>query len=683
MKCKKIFLTAVVLVAVILGIGVGVSAAEVVESGSCGENVTYTLNNDGVLNICGSGAMNSYSFRSDNRPPWYSNKGQIKEVVVEQGVTGVGKYAFYVCTNLKKATIAGSVTYISTGAFNNCTSLVDVVLSTGLKSIGEQAFFHCTALKNIVIPDSVKNIYARAFENCTYLETVTLLNRNISLSGCFSDCDSLTDIYFAGSKTEWDLLGFSGDGIEIHFADKAVKYSGEYNNITWKLYDNGTLELSGTGSICDSENSVSPWNSYRSEITEININNGITDIGDSAFRSLDLLKKVNISESVVSIGERAFYECSSLTDIAIPESVTLIGGYAFYECSSLTDLTIPKSIISIGYNAFEGTGIYMNNNNWDNYALYVDGWLIRYRYQEKRGEYEIKDGCVGIAGGAFASLSNVTGVVFPKSVKYISECAFNNCRDLISITIPKSVVHFETKECFGFCDDLVSVKFENNLTEIGDSMFYYCQNLTDIYIPTSVTKMEKWAFGCCFNLKKIVIPYKVENIKERTFANCNNLETVIFCGKIKNIEKDAFSGSYRVRNVFFAGDEAQLDSVIIDSSNYDWLSSDTFSAFDPYNIMCYATEEDGKIVYEANIYSEANIPAVFMIAAYDNDGRMYGIDIQNVNYDDYDEGGAATVNGSFMPYSIGAEYCRVFFWYDLTGKPVYTSFPWPQIVNID
>ncbi|MBQ6862775.1 MAG: leucine-rich repeat domain-containing protein, partial [Clostridia bacterium] len=102
-------------------------AAEIVDSGTCGTNVTYTLDSDGLLTIAGTGEMENYDFW-DNYSPWYSNCSAIKTVSIENGVTSIGWSAFYNCDSLTSVTIPDSVTSIGGSAFRDCTSLTGILV---------------------------------------------------------------------------------------------------------------------------------------------------------------------------------------------------------------------------------------------------------------------------------------------------------------------------------------------------------------------------------------------------------------------------------------------------------------------------------------------------------------------------------------------------------------------------
>ena len=111
-------------------------AAEPVDSGTCGENLTWTLDSDGVLTISGMGSMRDYN--SDS--PWSSYGEHIKSVVVGYGVTGIGSAAFEGCSALSAVTIGSGVTSIGNYAFSNCSSLGTVTIPDSVTGIGNSAF---------------------------------------------------------------------------------------------------------------------------------------------------------------------------------------------------------------------------------------------------------------------------------------------------------------------------------------------------------------------------------------------------------------------------------------------------------------------------------------------------------------------------------------------------------------
>ena len=151
-------------------------------------------------------------------------------------------------------------------------------------------------------------------------------------------------------------------------------------NLTWTLYEDGTLTISGTGAMKSYRNDDSP-----------------------AVQKKDNVKKVVIEDGVTSIGESAFYSCKSLTSITIPDSVTSIENYAFDNCINLTSITIPKSVTSIRNDAFYGCNnltVYLENGSTlTSNALGVDESKIVSYWNEDNLTWKLyADGTLNISG---------------------------------------------------------------------------------------------------------------------------------------------------------------------------------------------------------------------------------------------------------------------------------------------
>ena len=135
--------------------------ASEVSFGNCGEGISWILDASGVLEISGSGSMSDYAYDSDS--PWKDNT-DIVEVVIENGVTNLGSYAFKGCSNLTSVTVSESVTTIGKYAFSGCRSLSRISIPANVTSIGDYAFYGCNELTSIEIPDRVTSIGSSAFE---------------------------------------------------------------------------------------------------------------------------------------------------------------------------------------------------------------------------------------------------------------------------------------------------------------------------------------------------------------------------------------------------------------------------------------------------------------------------------------------------------------------------------------
>ena len=324
-------------------------AADVVASGTCGaegngSNLTWTLDSEGVLTISGSGDMYNYG-SSDFSAPWDGSRSRVKSVVIADGVTSIGeyaffycesltsvtipdsvtsigKYAFFCCTSLTSVTIPDSVTSIGRFAFSNCTSLTSVTIPDSVTSIGEYAFYYCKSLTSMTIPDSVTSISSSTFASCTSLTSVTIPNSVTSIGEyAFYDCKSLTSVTIPGSVTSIGLYAFASctslTGIWV--AEGNSHYANDASGVLFNKDKTTLVQCPGA-------------------FAAYTIPDSVTSIGDNTFDHCTSLTSVTIPDSVTSIGEWAFYWCTSLTSVTIPDGVTSIGWRAFSNCTSLTDV---------------------------------------------------------------------------------------------------------------------------------------------------------------------------------------------------------------------------------------------------------------------------------------------------------------------------------------------------------
>ncbi len=197
----------------------GVEAAEIVDSGSCGADLTWQLDSDGKLTISGTGDMEDFIYDGTNdlgdvyiSSPWYSVRSSIKAVVITEGVTGIGAYAFYSCGNLTDVVIPESVTSIGNYAFSCCTSLTGVIIPESVASIKRGAFDNCRGLTNVTISEGVTSIGDAAFHYCSSLTSVTVPQSVTDIGdGAFQRCTSLKEIIFRGisppPSVQWYFIG--------------------------------------------------------------------------------------------------------------------------------------------------------------------------------------------------------------------------------------------------------------------------------------------------------------------------------------------------------------------------------------------------------------------------------------------------------------------------------------------
>ena len=218
------------------------------------------------------------------------------------------------------------------------------------------------------------------------------------------------------------------------------------SNLTWTL-ENDTLTIAGTDTMPNFPWNLAPWDSKRTSIKIIVIEDGVETIGYGAFSSCTDLTSVSISNSVTTIGSFAFQNCIGLTSVSIPNSITTIGNGAFSGCSSLTEFKV--EIGNPSYKTVEGIL----------FTIDLDT-LVQYP----------------------ASSGSSYGI--PNSVTTIGSYAFYKCRGLESVSIPNSVTTIGDN-AFNGCSGLTSVTIGNSVITIGNSAFLFCHNLTQIDVKAT------------------------------------------------------------------------------------------------------------------------------------------------------------------------------------------------------
>lgn len=199
---KKIKLIMTFCFAVVLSIALGVTAS------ACGENLQWELNAEGRLLIYGEGDMYNYgpapvlSPVRDNRgnfippgdgiddTPWEYYEDEITTIVIEEGVTSIGQYAFSNLHNLYDVKIPSTVKTIGSLAFFECNNLEEIKITEGVEKIYVGAFLSCDNLKTITIPQSILSIDEKAFDSCPGLEKIIYLSTEENWNNVFADGES-------------------------------------------------------------------------------------------------------------------------------------------------------------------------------------------------------------------------------------------------------------------------------------------------------------------------------------------------------------------------------------------------------------------------------------------------------------------------------------------------------------
>ena len=459
--------------------------------GGCGDNLMWSLYDDGELVISGSGDMTFWvSFSS---VPWCSYNSSIKTVTIKSGATSIGARAFSRCESLVSIDIPDSVTSIGDYAFEDCDSLVSIDIPDSVTSIEYSAFSSCESLVSIDIPDSVTSIGDYAFEGCDSLTSIKIPESVTEIGKyAFYHSNSLTKAVinnpfstfgtnvFEKVNASFELHGYLGSTAEAYAQEyghtfvelREITDSGECGDgILWTLYVDGELVISGAGDAFEGVSvSELPWYGSSSSVRSVTLDSGVTGISKSALESWDALESFCVSEDnasfcavdgvlfdknktklvsypsgnpatsyaipegTMSIGDQAFCKAKNLENIVIPSGVETIGNNAFDYCSSLTSIEIPSSVVAILSNPFhECVSLERIEVSTQNSAYSSENGVLFDKQKTKLICYP--------------PLKSDAAYTVPNGV--VSVGGLSRCKNLKSIVFPKSVESIDSFALYG------------------------------------------------------------------------------------------------------------------------------------------------------------------------------------------------------------------------------------------
>lgn len=554
---------------VLLSAGVNNNNKTVIAWGACGASAYWSLDKNGIMKIYGTGDMYDYSYKtvdgvSVSDAPW--TKYDITDLIIGNGITGIGNYAFYGYTGLSDSLIiAESVTDIGSYAFSGC-SISSVYFNGSAPSV--------TAAGNT----------GRSFNS----ETV---------------------MYYIPGKAGWPSSG-TWNGYTLQPV-AAIDFGYCGDNAKWILDTDGVLTISGTGSMYDykysklaAENNPAPWIKYSSQMTRLVIGDGITGIGDYAFYGCDYFEgDLVIPDGVTVIGEGAFCGCSGFDGtLKLSDSLTSIGYYAFEGCNNLYGIVlIPETTVFIDKGAFHncpclckfyfcgnapevsaggidsiGASFEYDVNlyciktkygwtdaecydsvtkKWNGYTLWTVNDLGRcgdnafWIWDNSNNLFIYGSGATyGYSGNIYEPWYKYSGklnnLVIDEGITDIGECSFMCCAFSGSATIPNTVEYIRTDAFNGSTFD--SLKIPNTVQVIEAGAFDCC-HIKDsgsvLIIPDSVISIGDYAFSEC-GYTDVIMGSGVESIGSEVFCDAPELEHIYFKGNAPTVYPAGDSGSF-------------------------------------------------------------------------------------------------------------------------------------------
>ena len=538
-------------------------------SGYCGythpEDASWVFA-DGVLTISGEGYMADYNSAAE--VPWRYLSESIHTVVVEEGILGVGDYAF-----------------------SNCPALATVYLPSTLIVIEDYAFDGCPALADAHIDMSQQQF----------------------------------------SAVTWDKTKNTGlrDAAK-HFTFIAEGQAGP--NLTWRLANDGVLSFSGSGAMYNwTSSDPAPWYPYRSSVTQVRLAK-VTTVGDYAFQGCTKLSSASFPSDLTYLGVRAFAGCSSLAAVywAAPNStnVTEIPAACFSGCTALQSFPVPKKCTVIGQGAFSGCDALTTVSFPEGSALTTVGKRAFYSC-DNLGNINLPEGVTSLGDEAFYNCKSLTSFPLPSTLTSLGEYCFSGCSAVTGVvTIPAGVAEIPNR-CFLGCSGFYELALSPGTNQIGPYAFSGCSKLTQVdydgfrvqweqettldssgnaaLINAHFTwlfrtgtlsgdgvhwslyggpgKLEIWGSGATPNwpgtpeaapwyayrdyIQIIDVHAGVTKIGTYAFSNCASLTTVYLPDSLTLVGGAAFLNDLELADIWYSGSEAlRLAKLTVNSPNY-------------------------------------------------------------------------------------------------------------------
>lgn len=582
---KHIFKTILIFAAVILCLTAFTSQTSAAETGTCGDNIYWELNDWGNLYIYGSGDMPDFS--PDEPAPWaaYLPEGQLT-VTIESNVTSVGAYAFYGYTGALFVHMENSaVMSIGEYAFYNCENLFEIYFPESIMTIGDYAFYYCANLQEISRLDLLISIGNYAFNGCFSLHTLPF-GSSLNTIGefAFADCYNLQAMTVPASVTSIEAYAFSCAGLQtvtfegnapmIHpdafsslsmdayydpntdgweeilsqtfYADirwYAMGSSGSSilgtgtcgDNLQWVLTDDGVLTVSGTGRMTDYLAMDTPWENLNEQITSVVIENGVEYIGREAFQDCINLTEITVADSVICIGAYAFDNTGWLENQ--PNGLVYLGKVVYaYKGTCPASVTLAEDTIGIAAMAFQNVQT-LKSIHFPSGIREVGSWAFHNCVALK--QVDLNNGLTTIGYSAFGGCDSLTLINIPDSVTFMDSGAFGSCSSVEKIVIGDGLMDIGYS-VFSYCEALTDIEFGKNIRSIGISAFSGCTALEQVELPTTVHTIHDKAFQGCTALNAVTLP-QVTKISYYAFSGCTALKDVEFPETLLSIGDGAFS----------------------------------------------------------------------------------------------------------------------------------------------
>ena len=564
------------------------AAESIVDSGTCGTDLTWHLDIDGNLFILGTGEMDSYTIGTT---PWYDYRNTVTAVYTSEGVTSLSPYVFEGFSALTYAEIADTVTLIGEGAFENCAALAEVDFGSGVETIDTWAFYQCSSLTEIYLPDSLVAINGGAFYRCTSLTEVHLGRGVRSLNsyygykqgnsgdayyrGVFEQCGSLHTFTVSDRL---DTIGpdcFTETAIEIVNIPDTVK---TLLNTVYELpYVAAFNAPYGDGQGFESRDDILYQHTDDGLVllkcplaktfdAPFTVPSDVVSIADYAFMDIDTLPGVTFCPALQSIGRSAFNRCYALEEIDFADGLEYIGIFAFANCDSLTELVLPDTVKTLDGGAFYscdnletvdlGRGV-REALSYYGYAQYTSGDTYY------KGAFE---DCVRLHTVTMSNRLETVGpdifcevplttMVIPDSTTYVHPDLYGLATLTEFVAPCADGKGYESRDgiLYQYTDDGYTLlkcpqskvftapyKLYLKTVAVADYAFMDNTSLTSVTFNRSLRSIGRSAFNRCYALEEVTFVEGLTYIGIRAFQHCDSLTALTLPDSLETIDGAAF-----------------------------------------------------------------------------------------------------------------------------------------------
>ena len=583
-----------------------------IASGFCGAegdstNLRWELSCDSVLTISGTGEMADFRLNPTIEHPWCQYNSLIKSIVMQEGITYIGKFAFYQYSNssITSVTIPNSVTKIGWNAFSGCSALTTIRLPENVTDIGGSAFWGCANLESITIPNSVRLMWGHAFQGCSKLTSVHIPSNVVYIGeGAFGNCSSLRYFTIDPANPEYivedgvifdkdktilvaypvgrrgaytipdGIMTIRGMAFQGCYTLTSIKIPGSVTSIQTSSFAN-CLGLTEIYNFASTPQKIEPaafanvakyvplyvpcasietykfadnWSNF-TNIQPMDSLTFITDLSanDENFGEVVIRERQYISCDTLVITINAMpaegYQFMQWSDGIIDNPRTL----ALTQDTTLTaEFELAKCLIASGYCGAEGDS---TNLRWE---LSCDSVLTI------SGTGAMVDIPYILAIPWYSNRYSVKSIIISEGVTTISDLAFYQFAKLTSISIPQSVISIGPKsfiECAAL--EHISVVEGNTIYDSKNDCNAIIETATktlvkgckNTIISDDIVYIGEKAFDYCTGLTSISLPNTIKEIRDGAFSDCWSLTSIQIPNNVTKLGNSAFAGCFALQEI--------------------------------------------------------------------------------------------------------------------------------------